>query len=258
MQPTLPFLSLAVAAHLFALSASVWAQPSTAEPQETRGSILQAAQEMEALQASARNREQREGYRERARVLRERLEVGDLRVGDQIIVEGINLPNPALSDTFTVGQGQILRLPGIPSDIPLRGVLRFELDQHLIKFLERTILDPQLRTSTMLGLFVTGQVVAPGTRSVRRDAQLRDLVSAGSITPLADINRITVSRRGVVLFAADSSRRALEQGRTLADLNLVAGDEIEIGMKRQTNVNNLLQMATGILSLAISIYAITR
>jgi hypothetical protein len=226
---------------------------------DTRASLEVAADEAEAQARRATNAEARTMLQARARMLRDRLEIGDLRVGDKIAIEGVNLPDPALSDTFTVRTGQMLRLPGIGTEIPLRGVLRFELTDHITRYLSADIINPQLRTTTMLGIFLTGQVAAPGAKSVTPDALLRDVVTpAGLLTSLADIDKITIRRQGEILYPRDSVRSALTQGRTLEDLQILSGDEIEVGTKRQANPYVIVQVATGALGLILGLYNLIR
>src|SRR2546425_10492231 len=112
-----------------------------------------------------------------AAAIRTRLARGDFRVGDRIllIVEG----EKELSDTFTVGLGGQLTLPLI-GNLPLEGVLRAELQDHLIHRLPPNLRDPEVRTRAFVRLSVQGAVTHPGYYGVPADALLSDaLMAAG-------------------------------------------------------------------------------
>ncbi|MFN2325849.1 MAG: polysaccharide biosynthesis/export family protein [Gemmatimonadales bacterium] len=82
----------------------------------------------------------RESRRREAELIRERLEEGDLQVGDQIQLTVLG--EERFSGTFLIGAGRVLSLPGMP-DIPLRGVLRAETQAYLTEQLQSQLRDPQ-------------------------------------------------------------------------------------------------------------------
>jgi protein involved in polysaccharide export with SLBB domain len=168
----------------------------------------------------------RETKRREAQMIRERLAEGDLQVGDQITL--VVLGEPALSDSFLVSPGRVLVLPGMP-EIPLRGVLRSELQDHLAKELGRYLRDPQLRVQAKIRVGILGAVSRQGFYSVPADVMLSDvLMLAGGLASAADPNRTTVRRAGQVYLTQEQVRQALMQGATLDQLNLRAGDEIVV------------------------------
>ncbi len=229
-------------------------------PQESRASLIAAASEADAQAARESNRDKREALQAKAQHIRVRLEQGDAQVGDKVIIDVVSPPEMAsIADTFDVRADQMLQLTGIKGEIPLRGVLRSELADHITKYLAKDYKTPQIRTQTMIGIFITGEVTAPGSRPVTQDALLRDVVTgAGKILPSADYNKITVRRQDKLLISADTMRAALSDGRTVGEMQLLSGDEIEVGLKRRTNWFNVVQFATYVFGLGLAIYGVAK
>jgi protein involved in polysaccharide export with SLBB domain len=141
----------------------------------------------------------------------------------------------------------------------LAGVLRFELNDHITRAVNKEYSGVQLRTSHMMSLSITGEVTEPGYRAVSQDTPLRDAVlPQGAMTSQADVNKIVIRRDGTVIYGSDTTRAAMQSGKTIEDLGLVHGDEIEVGMKRQTNWYNIVQIASGGLGLILGIYSLVR
>src|SRR5437879_9398832 len=83
-----------------------------------------------AKQAADPTRDQAERARNSstASAIRARLQEGDFRVGDRIVV--FVRGDTALSNTFLVREGVVLKLPSLP-DISLMGVLRSEAEGRI-------------------------------------------------------------------------------------------------------------------------------
>jgi protein involved in polysaccharide export with SLBB domain len=185
----------------------------------------------------------------------------EIRVGDRIIIEAVNPQMPAaLNDTFVVREGRTLLLPGVRQGISLQGTSTANLTETITAgMLTGGIQNPLIRSTLMLGVFITGQVSQPGATWVTPDAILRDAVTAaGTVTASANIDKIVVKRDGQVIHDRDATRRPLTEGRTFADLNIVTGDEIEVGEKRRLTWFSVLSVATTLVSLAFSIATLTR
>src|SRR5260370_412821 len=105
----------------------------------SRGTLEGLARHPEALSPAdpASKATWAEAARAAARV-RAGLTAGDFTVGYRVVlmVEG----EKELSDTFVVGPGRRLALPGI-ADVPLDGVLRAELAEYLTRRLARNLRD---------------------------------------------------------------------------------------------------------------------
>jgi polysaccharide export outer membrane protein len=184
-----------------------------------------------------------------AATIRQRLEEGDLRVGDRVLllVEG----HTQLSDTFNVVAGRKLVLPDI-GDVPLAGVLRSELQEHLTAQLGRFVRNPTVRVRSLIRLEVLGLVAAPGFYAIPSDVLVTDaLMLAGGPAPDADIDRVRLQRGREVLWEGDRLRAAVIEGRTLDQLGVRAGDGIFVPEKRPrfAGFRDVLVVVSGVASL---------
>lgn len=163
-----------------------------------------------------------------ARVLQARLEEGDLRAGDRIVlmVEG----EEALTDTFQVRPGQVLTLPQIPDPISVRGVLRSELDRHMTKEIARYIREPRVEALALMRVAVTGAVNQPGYYNVPAEMPLADVVmTAGGPAGDAALDKTSIKRGGQPLYERDVVKQALARGESLDQMSVNSGDEIVVG-----------------------------
>src|SRR3989442_925667 len=103
------------------------------------------------------------------------------------VVRGCDVDRPRLavegekelSDTFTVGPGRLLPLPGI-GDVPLEGVLRTELQAYLTRRLAQNLNDPVVRAQAFVRLSIQGEVTRPGYYGIPAEALLSAaLMAAG-------------------------------------------------------------------------------
>src|SRR5690606_11495361 len=136
---------------------AAWAPAQLHMTRESLEELL--ARYEQATRSTAYSEELRARARYEAGLIRVRLEEGDFQVGDQIqlAVEG----QPELTSTFQVAPGRVLILPVI-GEIPLKGVLRSELEDHLTKSLGRFIVEPKVRATSQIRISILGQVASPG------------------------------------------------------------------------------------------------
>lgn len=161
-----------------------------------------------------------------ARLIRERLELGDFRVGDriQLSVQG----ETGIPDQVTVEPGPAITLP-VFGTIPLAGVLRSELEGHLTEHIGRFVRNPVVTAESTVRLGVMGSVGGAGFYHVPADALLDETIMlAGGLSPGADISTTHVLRAGNVVIDEAAITQALAEGRTIDQLNLIAGDQIQI------------------------------
>jgi protein involved in polysaccharide export with SLBB domain len=189
----------------------------------------------------------RAAKRSEAELVRQRLTEGDLQVGDQLNLFVVNEPN--FSKTFVVAAGRVLVLPGLP-EIPLRGVLRSEVQAHLTEKLKAYIREPEVRAETLIRLSIFGAVGKPGFYQVPAEALAGDaIMAAGGPSGNADPAKTVIRRGGVEIWTRDAFQEALVRGLTMDQLNLRAGDEMHIGERSRTNLLTIVPVFTGIASL---------
>src|SRR5690606_34598637 len=95
-------------------------------------------------------------FRQRARqetsLIRDRLVQGDFKVGDVVALTVTGQQD--LTNNFTVSQGTdgpVLKLPYV-GEVPLKGLLRSELEPALVEHIGRFIREPQVFAQTSIRL----------------------------------------------------------------------------------------------------------
>ena len=194
----------------------------------------------------------REQSRRDAAALRARLREGDFRSGDHVVVT-------VLSDTFVVRSGgparPVLQLPNLP-EISLRGVLRSELQAHLVAHVGRFLKDTVVRTTVLIPIGVLGELTRPGYYRVPVDLPFSDVImAAGGPTPGADLTRITVRRGSKELLARSAARAAMVSGLTLDELGLAPGDEVLVAGRRERRWPTVLSTVSMVTSLVLGLFA---
>jgi len=190
-------------------------------------------------------------------IAQDRLENGDFRVGDRIALTVVG--EPALTDTFTVREGQLLRLPNM-TDIPLRGVLHAELEDSVKRDLARIIKEPNVRVTPLVRVAVLGQVSRPGYYSAAADELVSSmLMRAGGLGTNADLNKTEVRRGTQVLYTAKVLQTAMAQGETIDQLALRPGDQIVVGEHPPGgNTLRILAIIASVAGIGVSIVLIAR
>ncbi len=252
--------ALLVAALMFARGAA--AQETVEDPGisgrrpvATRADLQQALDAAEALANSeAYSASFREGKRNEAALIRERLIEGDFYVGDQISVTMVG--DSGSTGIRTVGPGRMLTLPGLP-DIPMRGVLRSELEGYLIEQVSRYVRDPQIKARPTIRLTILGGVARPGFYQMDADIMVSDaLMQAGGIGNQTDLKTTKVMRGEDEIIDGEAFNKAVTEGATLDQLNLRAGDIVEVGQKKQSDWYSTLRTFAIIPALIISTYGV--
>lgn len=188
------------------------------------------------------------------RLIRARLDSGDFRAGDRVLltVEG----ERELSDTFTIGMGNELTLPQI-GVIELRGVLRAELHGRLTQVLGRYLRDPVVHARSLIRVSVEGEVLHPGFYDVSPESPVADLLTAaGGVTREAKFENARVEREGRVILSGMPLENGVRGGSTFDAMNLRAGDRLYVPGRR--NWNSAAQTLAILLTIPITIYTITQ
>lgn len=204
--------------------------------------------ELEA-QATAAENAHRTGE---AWLLRSRLDKGDFQDGDRILVavEGANIMTKP--ETLVVRTGKRLELPRM-ADLSLEGVLRAELADRLKQHLGEYIKDPVVRATPLVRVAVLGIVQRPGYFYTAADIPLSDVImAAGGPGGNADLGKVTVRRGTEVIWDAKDARTALADGLSIDQLHMRAGDEINVGEKRNFPWTTVLSIAIPIVSVIVT------
>ena len=186
--------------------------------------------------------------------VKERLRVGDFRVGDRII---LRLSGGAvLVDTVSVSPARTLRLPEA-GEVSVQGLLRSELQQYLDTQLARFIRNTVVTTEPLTRLAVLGEVRSPGFVHVPSRSLLSDVISAaGGPTATGMLDRAIIRRSGRTVLSSDAFARALASGATLDDIDVQAGDEVVLEPKRSFNWAQFAQTTAIVLGSAATLVAI--
>ncbi|HEX6694713.1 MAG TPA: polysaccharide biosynthesis/export family protein [Longimicrobiales bacterium] len=189
--------------------------------------------------------------RAEAELIRQRLEEGDIRAGDRIMmtVEG----QVELSDTFAVMGNRSIVLPRI-GEIPLSGILRSELQSHLTTRLSAFIRDPVVHARSLIRLGILGAVTQPGYYTVPSDMLLTDaLMLAGGPTTVADLEKMSIERGDKTIWSKSNLTIAVQEGRTLDQMSIRAGDDIQVPQRTENaaRLTNLLVVLSGITSIIV-------
>ena len=224
-------------------------------PLVTRADLQSALDQADQIAGSdAYSAAFKEGKRAEAAVIRERLLEGDFYVGDQVTVEMTG--DSGFSGIETVRFGRVMSLRGLP-DIPMRGVLRSEVQDYLTTQIARFLKDPDVKIRPLIRLTVLGGIGKPGFYQLDADLLLSDaLMRTGGIGNGTDFKSSKVRRNGVEIIDGETIAKAIVEGRTLDQLNLRAGDEIEIGAKSRTNWLTTLRTFAAIPALILSGYTL--
>ncbi len=228
-------------------------------PGVTRAQLQQALTDAEALANSdAHSISFREDKRQEASLIRERLLEGDFFVGDQINITLVAQAGDSggLGGLRSVGPGRVLSLPGLP-DIPMRGVLRSEVEAYLTEQVGRYIRNPDLKARPQIRLTILGSVGKPGFIQLDSDILLSDaLTQAGGIGNGTVMNRSKITRGKDEIVDGQAFEKAITDGVTLDELNLRAGDVIDVGAKSNKDWFNTLRTIAFIPALIVSTYGL--
>ncbi len=192
--------------------------------QATREELQSALQMSEdAARSLAYSPKLRERARQRAAALRTRLQQGDFRSGDPIML--MVEDQPTLTDTFVVASDRTVSLPTI-GKVPLFGVLRSELEPHLTENIARYIRDPIVTAGTFMRLSVAGGVGQPGFYLMSPNMPLTDALMVSGLTETSKVEEIEIVRQGRRLLGGAELQLAIWEGSTLEELGIRSGDQI--------------------------------
>ena len=232
----------------------------TGQLQLTRTQLTELKERLaQAAESKAYSRELRSRAKVQFELVHKRLDEGDFQIGDQVAlaVEG----EPQLTGTFVVAPGLVLKLP-LVGDVPLSGVLRSELQEHMTRQLGQFIRNPVVQARSLIRISIVGMIGKPGFYVVPSESLVTDaLMLAGGPSVASDLSRIEIERSGTSIWGGQPLQEAMTQGRTLDQLSLRAGDRIILPAIQQGGTVSGLpwrQALAGIGAVALVIRTFTR
>jgi len=215
--------------------------------QVTRADLTLMLQRLDQAAASPTySKPVREKAGAEAALIRRRLTEGDFQVGDRIslFVEG----EPTMSDTFSVLEPRVVRLPTV-GDVPMTGVLRSELEEHMRTHLAKFLREPMVRARSLIRLALLGEVTKPGFYVMPTDIVLSDaLMLAGGPTTAAKVKKVRIEREGDRIWHDEALQQAMAEGRTLDQLNLRAGDQVVMPRSGGSTIARVAPVALAIVT----------
>ena len=198
----------------------------------------------------------RTSARAQAALVRARLREGDFQVGDRILltVEA----ETALTRPFVVLSGRQIALPGVGM-LPMAGVLRVELADHIRTYLAQFLRDPKVRAQALIRIVILDGVGRQGWHTVPVDIPLDSvLMIAGGLTNQAEIDKIRIERDGEDLYAGRELQRMISDGATLDALSMQQGDRIVVPQAPVRNSLQRVQSINILLQIPLTIFAVYR
>ena len=213
----------------------------------TRAEIQLALDDLEkGLASTAYSPALRSAKQETAAMLRDRLVEGDIRPGDQIKITVLG--EAGLSNTYDVTPARTILLPG-NLEIPVKGVLRSEIQQYLSTQLKVYVHDPTVTAIPYVRLQIFGAVAKPGFVNAPADMLLTRVITefAGGPDNNSVFKKSKIRRNGRVVVDGPEFQDAIYTARTLDQLNVQAGDEIFVAARPATAlIMRILAVTSGL------------
>ena len=189
-----------------------------------------------------------------AAAIRQRLNDGDLQVGDRVIVTIVS--DVVRRDTVVVRTGRVLELPGMII-VPVAGVLRSELRDRVAAEVLKYVKAQQIEATALIRVGILGAVARPGYFAFASDIPLTDaIMGAGGPTGGSRIERSFVRRRNQEYRSTGETSKAIASGLTLDQFGLSAGDELVVGQPRgfgTGTVFSLLGALASVVGIAVAL-----
>jgi protein involved in polysaccharide export with SLBB domain len=182
------------------------------------------------LQSPGYSQALRSAKQAEADAIKERLTDGDLHTGDVIAMQVTG--DSQLTGTYPVTARRTIIIPG-GAEIPVKGVLRSELQDYLTAQLKQYIRNPIVQVASGIRVWMHGAIGTPGFYNVSATSLLSGAIQdqGGHPTNDARLNKSQIRRAGRVVVDGQEFATAIRDGSTLDELNVEAGDEIYVASK---------------------------
>ncbi|HZF66981.1 MAG TPA: SLBB domain-containing protein [Gemmatirosa sp.] len=152
----------------------------------------------------------------------------------------------------------VVDLPPLAS-LPVRGLLRTELQPALLRHLKRYYRSPEVRVQFQTRIGVVGAVGRPGYYVVTPDATLNDAMqAAGGAASNAKLGKVELWRYDQRLMNGKTFTNNVRLGRTLGELDVRSGDEIRVPEKSNRNWLQILWVGSALLGSILSLLFLIR
>jgi Polysaccharide biosynthesis/export protein len=165
-----------------------------------------------------------------AQLIRDRLVEGDLLPADEIRID--ILGEAGLSGTYVVTPVRTIVLPG-NYEISVRGILRSEAQDSLTKQFSKYLRSPSLTVTTNVRVSIMGAVSKTGVYQTSAASLLSATIMREAGGPAGSViwKKSKIKRGDKVIVDGEEFELAIRNGRSLDQLNVQAGDEIEVAAK---------------------------
>lgn len=194
---------------------------------------------------------------------RRRLAIGDMTPGDRILLR-LSLDATrqdtvgTRQDTLVISSESTLRLAGLPP-IPMRGVLRSEVESHLQAQVTAVIRNGRVTAVPLMSIGVLGAVARPGYFFVPVTASVTEaIMAAGGPSTEADPNGLVLMRGGQPRWDRATMTAAVQQQVSLAGLGADDGDVLLISKSSTPLDRGFLLGALGFVLQAVFIVSSLR
>ncbi len=174
----------------------------------------------------------RDSKRAEAEAIRQRLADGDLHTGDPVLITIVG--DEVLSKAYVVSPTRTLLLAG-SIEIPVKGVLRSELESYITTELQKYLREPNVRVTTSIRIQLSGAVAKVGFFNVPASMPLTEVLmnpsAGGGVSNNSRFEKSKILRGDKVIVDANAFKPALATAKTLDELNLQAGDEIVVAAR---------------------------
>ena len=227
------------------------------QPLATRSQLRSRLQHLrESVTDSVYTDARRREMREQIETIERRLEQGDFRQGDRVM---LRVPAEGrLSGTFSVNRFRELELTGNFDNLDLSGVLYSEIDSVALEAVSQYVRNPRVQARVLWPVAITGGVAEPGYYNLAPGTTLSEaLMEAGGPVQNAKLDEIAYRRGGRDLLGSrDRDGGEPLEVITLADLDARAGDELHVPPAGGgLGVTEVLGIASGLTG---TVWAITR
>lgn len=197
-------------------------------PMVTRPQLEAALAQIEQdLKSGAYSTALRSAKATEADAIRERLAQGDFHVGDiiSITVQG----DASFNGDYPVNSNDAITLHG-GTEVSMRGLLRSEVQSYLNQKFGAWVHDPGVRVTLSLRVTVLGAINKPGFYYVHADWLLNEVLmtAAQGLASNARLDHSQIKRGDKVIVDGAGFAEAIRVGRTMDELNIQNGDEINV------------------------------